>query len=103
MCFACWPGNRPPCQATPVSRAGCTGPPINAARSQRRARVHHEQKLARFASESRESGQEEAPPAGDGEIDSAIDRLPSEERAAVVLRFYQDQDYAQISSPARGF
>ncbi|MES2470011.1 MAG: sigma-70 family RNA polymerase sigma factor [Verrucomicrobiota bacterium] len=71
---------------------------INAARSQRRARVHHEQKLARFASESRESGQEEAAPAGDAEIDSAIDRLPSEEREAVVLRFYQDQDYAQISS-----
>lgn len=71
---------------------------INAARSQRRARVHHEQKLARFASESWESSQEEAPPAGDAEIDSAIDRLPSEEREAVVLRFYQDQDYAQISS-----
>ena len=71
---------------------------INAARSQRRARVHHEQKLARFASESRESGQEEAPPAGDEGIDSAIDRLPAEEREAVVLRFYQDQDYAQISS-----
>lgn len=71
---------------------------VNAARSQRRARIHHDRKLARFATESQQAatGLEETS-TGTWEVDSAIDRLPSEERAAVVLRFFKEQDYSQIS------
>jgi RNA polymerase sigma factor (sigma-70 family) len=70
---------------------------VNTARSRRRDHVHHERKLARFATESPVPAPDAAPTVEYGEIDSAIDRLPSEERAAVVLRFFQEQDYAEIS------
>ncbi len=70
---------------------------VNTARSRRRDHVHHERKLARFATESHITSPEAETTGEYGEIDSAINRLPSEERAAVVLRFFKEQDYAEIS------
>ncbi|MES2709005.1 MAG: sigma-70 family RNA polymerase sigma factor [Verrucomicrobiota bacterium] len=72
----------------------------NTAKARRRARRSHDQKLARFAAESETAGVPEDAEKGeaDGEIDNAINRLPLDEREAVVLRYLRDLDYPIISA-----
>lgn len=73
---------------------------FNTARAMGRRRRRHERKLVRFAMEASRDGvavgsmvsQE-----GWEDVDEAIDHLPQDERAVVVLRYFQDLEYAEIA------
>ncbi len=71
---------------------------VNVARDLVRRRAAHERKLAQFAAEAAPAGADDdaRPPEWD-EIDAAIDRLPRDERAVVVLRFFEELDHAAIA------
>ena len=69
---------------------------MNMARDLVRRRDRHERNIARFAAESAAETQEGGRPAEWEAIDAAIDRLPADERAVVVLRFFEELDHDAI-------
>jgi len=70
----------------------------NVARDARRKRIGHQKKLKRFAEQSGPTDQVQ--PALDDqliEIDSAVSSLPTQEREAILLRFFEDREYREIA------
>ncbi|MFN0126765.1 MAG: RNA polymerase sigma factor [Verrucomicrobiales bacterium] len=72
---------------------------VNVARELRRRRRGYERKLARFAAEAADetSVQERPGEAAWEKVDEAINRLPADERAVVVLRYFEDLDHEAIA------
>lgn len=70
---------------------------LNVGRDLARRRAQHERKLARFARHAEVSVATGPPPTDWESIDAAIDRLPAEERAVVLLRFFEELDHSAIA------